>query len=386
MFRLFYYILATILYIVAIPYLLFLRTKNRYKDSIPARFFLTNNPKFENKSIWFHSCSLGETKALKPIVKKLNTDVNISVVTNTGFAEAKEITKNVRYLPFEILLPYWMTEQKALVVMEAELWYMLFLYAKIKKTPTVLINARISDRSYPKYKKMSFFYKKIFENIDYVYAQSTKDADRLKELGAKNIKVSGNIKIATDIKPSIEYQKPSINQIITAGSTHDGEEELIIDSFLEYKKENKNSTLIVVPRHPDRFDDIDELIKSKIDNKELLYHRFADSAHFDSDIVLVDKLGELVNIYAISDVVILGGSLFTHLGGHNPIEPATFGCKIISGKSYFNQYPLYSIVENIKEVSTDELTDALNSINDISPSYISQKPDVSDIIDKIRSF
>ena len=95
--------------------------------------------RFEKEKIWFHTCSMGETKAIKPLVDKLG-DVNISVITNTGFQEAQNLSKSVRYLPFEIFLPFWIKKQKALVVMEAELWYMLFLVAKTKGSKTYLIN------------------------------------------------------------------------------------------------------------------------------------------------------------------------------------------------------------------------------------------------------
>ena len=127
MFRYIYYLLATVLYIVAIPYLIFKSKTKKYKDAIPAKFFLKNNPKFKENKIWFHSCSMGETKALKPIFDELNVDdINLSVITNTGFEQATSMVNNIRYLPFEIFLPFWITKQKVLVVMEAELWYTYF--------------------------------------------------------------------------------------------------------------------------------------------------------------------------------------------------------------------------------------------------------------------
>jgi 3-deoxy-D-manno-octulosonic-acid transferase len=307
-------------------------------------------------------------------------------VTNTGHAEAREISQNVRFLPYEILLPYWISEQKLLVVMEAELWYMLFLLAKRRGIPTMLINARVSDRSYPKYKKFEFVYKKIFENIDFVYAQSDKDKQRLEELGAKNVQVCGNIKIATDIQPTIEYKKPQNSEIITAGSTHKGEEEIILDSFLAIKDDNRDLKLIIVPRHPERFDEVDEMIKEKIKDTNLLYHRFAHTPHFDSDIILVDKMGELINIYAISDTVLLAGSFMPNIGGHNPIEAAYFGAKVISGEHYFNQQPLYDIVDNIKVIPTEELTTTLKDRENLQTTSINQSSDISMIVERIKEY
>ena len=154
-----YYILTLFLYFLSIPFLFFLSFKKKYKNSIPARFFLYKNPPFRQKRHYFHSCSLGETKSIKPLIKE---NINLSVITNTGFEAGLKLTNNVRYLPFEIFLPFWITKQKALVVMEAELWYMLFLSAKHKNIPTILINARINDKSYKTYKKYAFFYRYIF--------------------------------------------------------------------------------------------------------------------------------------------------------------------------------------------------------------------------------
>ena len=253
----FYYILAVLVYILALPYLIYLGFKKKYKDSVPARFFLYKNRFFTKNSIWFHACSLGEVKSLKPIVRYLNEPVNISVITNTGYDEAKNITKEVRFLPFEIWQPFWQKRQKVLVVLEAELWYMLFLIAKKRADKTILLNARISDNSYKSYKRFDFFYKKIFENIDEVFAQTQKDAKRLEELGAKNIKVIGNIKNSIDFLPTKSYIKPKDKRVIILASTHENEEELILKNI----KQNSSDIIIVVPRHPERFDKVDDLLK-----------------------------------------------------------------------------------------------------------------------------
>ena len=212
------------LYLISLPYLFFLSFKKKYKDSIPARFFLYKNKFFNKNNIWFHSCSLGETKSLKPIIDKINKEVNISVTTNTGYEEAKKLSNSVRFLPFEIWQPFWQKKQKVLIVLEAELWYLLFFIAKRKGTKTILLNARISDNSYKAYKKFSFFYKIIFKYIDEVFAQSDIDKQRLREIGAKNIKVIGNIKAYNDIKITKKMIKPINTKIITLASTHEGEE------------------------------------------------------------------------------------------------------------------------------------------------------------------
>ncbi|WP_223294340.1 glycosyltransferase N-terminal domain-containing protein [Arcobacter nitrofigilis] len=200
LFSIFYFLVSLLLYILAIPFILFKSKNKKYKKALPSRFFLKDNNSFSESKIWFHVCSFGETKAIKPIVEALNEDVNISVITNTGFDEAKKLSKNVRFLPYELFLPFWIKKQKVLLVMEAELWYMLFLIAKIKKTKTILINARISDKSYKSYKKFSWFYKRIFKNIDKVFAQSEIDKNRLEELGAKKCGSNRKYKISHTTK------------------------------------------------------------------------------------------------------------------------------------------------------------------------------------------
>jgi 3-deoxy-D-manno-octulosonic-acid transferase len=378
-FSLFYYIIATIIYIVAIPFLIYKSKNQKYKDAIPARFFLKNNTPFNNKNIWFHVCSMGETRAIKPIIEALSQDVNISVITNTGYEEAKKITNNVKYLPFEIFLPFWIKPQKALVVVEAELWYMLFLVAFKQKTKTVLINARISDNSYNSYKKFKWFYKKIFNNIDIIFAQTQEDEQRLSKLGGKNIKVIGNIKLVTLPKITNELKKPQNTTIITAGSTHKGEEELILQAY-----DKSFGKLIIVPRHPERFNEVDELIKKFIYKKDITYHRYSQKQNFSSDIILVDKMGELNNIYTISDVVLLCGAFLPNIGGHNPIEPAFFNTKIISGEYYFNQKSLFECVKNIKVIKTNELKTTIKNIKNIPNASLVEIGSINPILNYLK--
>jgi 3-deoxy-D-manno-octulosonic-acid transferase len=378
-FSFFYFILGIFLYILALPYLLFKSRQTKYHQSIPARFFLKKNPPLKENGIWFHACSMGETKSLKPILEKLQEqNIHISTTTNTGFEQAQKFTKSVAYLPFEIFLPFWIKKQKTLIVMEAELWYFLFLFAKRKHTKTVLINARISDKSYTSYKKFSFFYKKIFNNIDKVFAQSELDKQRLLELGAKNVEVFGNIKLSDTPKVTKQYSKPKDSTIITCASTHENEEQLILDA---YKKEQ--GKLIVVPRHPERFEKVSILLQSFAKENNLSYKRFSHDQSFESDITLVDAMGELINIFAISDIVILGGA-FEKIGGHNPVEPAFFNCKIISGEHIFNQKALFECVDNYYIVKNDELLDTMQNIKNLKASKLTKTGDIQTIVDFIE--
>lgn len=379
LFSIFYYLLLSIIYILVIPYLIFKSRNTKYKKAIPAKFFLIENSRFKENGIWFHSCSMGETKAIKPLIENYKENANISVITNTGYAEAKTITSNVRYLPFEIFLPFWINKQKVLVVMEAELWYMLFLFAKKRGAKTFLINARISDKSYKSYKRFSFFYKKIFDNIDKVFAQSVEDKKRLEELGAKNIEVIGNIKLAQLPQKRFNFEKPK-SIVITAASTHENEEKLILDSY-----DKKFGKLLIVPRHPERFEKVNLLIEEFRKNKNLSYHRYSKKENFDSDIILVDKMGILNDIYAISDVVILGGA-FEKIGGHNPIEPAYFNCKLISGKNIFNQKSLFECIKNYYLIEKNEISDYLEKIDVLEKPILTKAGSIEPIIKEINKW
>jgi len=371
------------LFFIALPLLIYLSFKQKYKLSIPARFFLFNNPKFESENgIWFHVCSLGEARALKPILDLLHKqDIKITTITQTGQEQANKYDAEVRYLPYEMFLPFWIKKQKLLVVLEAEFWYLLFVVAFSKGTKVVLLNARISDKSVKKYLKMGWFYKKMLSKVDTIYAQSEVDKNRFIALGARNIEVIGNIKLAGEIVKTKEYKK-SNTQTIVAGSTHESEELSVLKAFVEYKKQN-NAKLIVVPRHPERFEDVYQLMKQISDENNLTLSRFSQTDDLESDMVLIDAMGELNNIYAISDIAVLGGAFREDVGGHNPLEPAYFGCKIITGKHFFHQKELFKYVHHVQYVEPDEIQKAFIDSKELPPSMVEEKINLEPIINKI---
>jgi len=373
--------LATLLYILALPVLVYLRFKPKYKDSIPSRFFLKNNSSFEKSGIWFHACSLGEVRSILPLIEKITTEeINISVITQTGFKEASKVAHaNIRYLPYEIFLPFWITKQKTLVVMEAELWPSLFVVAKIKGMKTILMNARVSDNSYQSYVRFGFLYRWIFRHIDVVFAQSQVDKQRLMELGAKDVRVSGNIKTFQQIGITKQYDKPKGKRVVILASTHENEEALIL-SHIELLK---NDLLVVVPRHPERFERVALLLKNYAKEKQLTYSRISQNETIQDDVVLCDKMGELINLYAVCDVVILGGSFIDGIGGHNPLEPAFFGTKVISGPYVFNQKALFKCVENIVTCKDEQLRGVFDNSDAIKNSSIINSGDIEPLLKEI---
>ncbi len=383
-FTLFYYVLSVGLYLLALPLLITLSFKSKYRDSIPSRFFLFNNKKFDqDNGIWFHVCSLGEARALKPIIDLLeDREIKITTITHTGHAEATKYKAEVRYLPYEMFLPFWVKKQKLLVVLEAEFWYMLFIVAASRGTKVVLLNARISEKSAKKYLQFAWFYQKMLAQVEMVYAQSEADKNRFLALGAKNIEVIGNIKLAGEIKKTQEYEKVD-SEVIVAGSTHPGEEESVLKSFVEYRKQYRETKLIIVPRHPERFNDVWELMSAYADKNEFSLSRFSESTKFESDLTLIDAMGELNNIYAISDIAILGGAFRDDVGGHNPLEPAHFGCKIITGKHFFHQKELFKYVHHVQYVEADEIHRALMAAKELPNSIVEESINLKPILDRI---
>ena len=371
------------LYIIALPLLIILSFKAKYRQSIPSRFFLFNNPKFKNSNgIWFHVCSLGEARALKPLLNELeDKEIKITTITHTGQTEAKKYDADVRYLPYEMLLPFWMKKQKLLVILEAEFWFMLIAWAHLRGTKVVLLNARISDKSVKKYLQLAWFYKKMLSRVEMVYAQSEVDKNRFIALGAKNIEVIGNIKLAGEIKKSKEYEKLTTETIV-AGSTHSGEEEAVLNSFVEYYEQGETK-LIIVPRHPERFNEVYELMQDYASKYNLSLSRFSETTAFESDLILIDAMGELNNIYNISDVAILGGAFRDDVGGHNPLEPAYFGCKIITGKHFFHQKELFKYVHHVQYVESEEIYKALIKTKELPNSVVEESINLKPIIDKI---
>lgn len=385
-----YRLVCVFVWVISLPFLFFAQTRTKYHLSIPARFFPFLVPflrRFKGSipectqefckdfapDIWIHACSFGEIKSLEPIIcaiskpskskenvpidtkayqtsPTLSPKILITTTTQTGYdlacttyAGAKHI--RIHFLPFEFFLPLYRHRFRSLqmlIVTEAELWYELFWCAHSVRAYTLLINARISIRSYPRYKRFSSFYRLLFAHIDHILAQSQDDKTRLESLGAHNIEVFGNLKLLS--APVIGRTYPKPNKLLLVGaSTHQGEEEIIVSAFLALRKQEP-CMLVLAPRHPERFNAIWDMLESYPIQCARLSMIAAQNGFDTIDILLIDRLLELNNFYAISDIVILGGS-FVPAGGHNPLEPAFFHTKLLSGIHIFNQQTLFACID-----------------------------------------
>lgn len=367
----FYIFISVILYLIGLVVLIPLSFKEKYKE-LYKKFFPFKKHKVAD--IHFHFASFGELRALKELIlyyKSQGKTVLLTSASRTGYKAAKELDENTFFLPLEPLLFFWLKPAKTLIVYEAELWLNLVKIYKNHNKKTILLNARIKKTNFKKYYKLRFFYKEIFSNFDFILAQSETDVKRLIKLGAKNIQAFTNIKLTAKIKPSkiLPKNKP----IIIAASTHEKEEEIILNkldtNFL------KDKCLIIAPRHPERTKSIENMLKIR----QMKYIKYSENelGYLDEDVFLLDTLGELINFYNISDYVILGGS-YVPVGGHNFAEAAQFGCKITAGKYVFSQLEILKRLENV--IISDEI-DFTNAKNTSLKEEYSFKS-LCDILDK----
>jgi len=198
-------------------------------------------------------------------------------------------------------------------------------------------------------------------------------------LGAINVTVAGNIKAASAIALQKRYPKPK-RSVITLASTHKGEEALL----LEQLEPGERELLLVVPRHPERFLEVEKLLGRYAKRHGKRFAKWSEMEGFDADVILIDRMGMLIDLYAISDIVLLGGSFVDGIGGHNPLEPAHFGCRIISGPFYFNQKPLYELVENIEIIRPEALKHLRDRFDKIRSATITDHVDIEGILKEIN--
>lgn len=318
-----------------------------------------------SKLIWIHAVSVGEVNASIKLIKKLKSaypaiTVVLSTITDTGqkvaLEKAPQGTKVV-YLPFDIgfILRRCISRIKPeiFIVIETELWPNIFKAMASKGTPVVILNGRISEKSFKRYKIISFFMKRVFSYVEIFCMQSQTDAGRLKYIGAdeKKVSVIGNFKFDMDMPEKIPSWAENLKApVIVAGSTHKGEEEIIISAFNENLNRFPELKLILAPRHPERFKEVEDILKtsgllyvkrSELGNQTIpspLYPEgegrllLEDSSHinFNFQVILLDSIGELSALYGVADIAVIGKS-FTGIGGQNPLEPAYWGKPVLCG-------------------------------------------------------
>jgi len=331
--RLFFYnCIILILLPILITRLIFKNLQDKdYLKNFTNRLGFYKIKSYQN-TIWFHAVSLGEVISSQKIVKKLLKDnkVILSVSTPTGLREAKRIYGQnllVVYAPwdFSIFVKSFLNKfrPKALILFETEIWPSMIHACWKNNIPVILSNARLSESSYKKYEFISVFINSTLNKLSLILVQSHEHASRFKALGINSdiIFKVGSTKF--DLESDNEFETSDINlcnDFILAASTHKGEDELIISSYLKLKEEFKDLKLVLVPRHPERANTIKDILKRKNMDSEISSDiKFNLNKH---DVVVINATGLLNILYKRAKVSFIGGSLFSKYGGHNIIEPA----------------------------------------------------------------
>lgn len=325
------------------------RKEAGYREHIGERFGHFDGPSLEG-CIWVHAVSVGETRAAQPIIEQLlarypNRALLLTNMTPTGRETGRQLygDRVVQcYLPYDFpgaVRRFLDHHRPALgLVMETEVWFNLIHACAERGVPLHLVNARLSDKSYRGYARLGPVVARGLNELRLIAAQSASDADRFRALGARDVRVTGNVKF--DISPEsslIESGRQwrdrlgSHRPVFLAASTRDGEEPLLLDVLARIAV--PNLLTIIVPRHPQRFDEVARML----DERGIRYRRRSSGLMPDADcaVWLGDSMGEMTAYYAVCDVAFVGGSL-RPFGAHNLVEPCALGKPVVIGPSVFN--------------------------------------------------
>ncbi|MFP5344901.1 MAG: lipid IV(A) 3-deoxy-D-manno-octulosonic acid transferase [Gammaproteobacteria bacterium] len=327
-----------------------------YWRRIPERFGFITPPVLPAQAytVWLHAVSVGEAQAAVPLVQKLTAhDARLRIVlttmTPTGAAHVRdklgdEVTHY--YVPYD--LPGAVrrflrrAQPRAAIIMETELWPNIFHCCAAQSIPLVLANARMSERSARRYARVRSLISETLRRVTAIAAQSAPDAERIMGLGAprERVRVTGSIKFDIKLPASLREQAAVLRRSLgieralwIAASTHEGEEELILDAHAAVRQALPHSLLMLVPRHPERFAKVAALCRKR--GLRTLLRSEGHACDERTDVFIGDSMGELPLFYAASDAAFVGGSLVA-VGGHNLIEPAALGLPLITGPYVFN--------------------------------------------------
>jgi 3-deoxy-D-manno-octulosonic-acid transferase len=312
----------------------------------------SQTPAWERENLWIHALSVGEVLSAVPLVKALSgkaCPLVFSASTLTGFEIANKLlrdhTDTIFYFPYDLIfsVKHIATKVKpaAVVMVETDIWPNFLFEMERRGVPVLLVNARLSKRSFEGYKRLSFFTQSLFSKFSKICAQSAEDARRFSLLAVppNAVIITGNMKFDQAGEPvsgeEFRRLRESVKagpkqKIILAGSTHSGEEQIIGDAFSRLKKADENLLLIAVPRDPKRAGSVCRIFTSLGFSAVAMSELKNSDPGKKNDVVVVDVMGLLRRLYALADIAYVGGSL-TDFGGHNPLEPAVFSKPILFG-------------------------------------------------------
>ena len=360
-----YRIIINIIFLISPIILVFRLLKNkedpkRFKE----KFCYFSEERNKGKLIWFHGASVGELQSIVPLIEKLNRNKKIKkiLVTSNTLSSSNILQKlkikkvSHQFFPIDTnfhtkkFLNYW--KPCSAFFIDSEIWPNMYTNLKKKNIPIVLLNGRITKKSFSRWKSFSSFSKKIFDYFDLCLTANNKSKEYLYKLGAKKIKFIGNLKYSQSENEKI-ILKESIKKFISskktwcASSTHNPEEEFCGLVHKELKSKHKNLLTIIIPRHIDRVESIVNRLK-ELDLKVHL-HGSKNKIKNDIDVYIVDAYGKTKSFYNFCKNIFLGGSLVNH-GGQNPLEATRYGCNILHGPNTENFSEIYKFL-NQKKIS-----------------------------------
>jgi 3-deoxy-D-manno-octulosonic-acid transferase len=351
--RVLYNLLTYLLYLPYVGYWLIRGITNRsYLQRIGERLGI-GYPRLE-RCIWIHAVSVGEVVAAVPLIRSLGKryperPLLVTTVTPTGAARVASLfgdDVHHTYIPFEaphvVNRFFNATNPDIALVLETEIWPNLYRGCGVRDIPLVLVSARISPRSVRSYRRLLPLFRETLSHGIIIAAQSDADAERFLSLGAapERTRVTGNIKFDVELPPDLPVRGRQLRKelfgdrpVWIAASTHEGEEEIVLEAQQILLRDNPGLLLVLVPRHPQRFQGVREMITRR--GLNVVARTDGNPCRASTQVFLGDTMGELPLFYAASDVAFVGGSLVP-IGGHNLLEPAALGVPLLSGPHVFN--------------------------------------------------
>ena len=321
------------------------------------KFSLYKKKRGNGKLIWFHCSSVGEFLSVVPLIQEFEkvADIKRILVTTSTLSSSKIFEKFKfkktlhQFYPLDNIyiiknfLNYW--QPSSAIFAESEIWPIMISELKNREIKVVLVNARMSERSFKKWFYIKYFGRSIFEKFDYIFPQNNETFLYFKRLGVKKLKFLGNLKfISSESNGPDKLKKKNFKNkmILCSASTHPNEEEIFANLHIKLRKKISNLMTIIIPRHIERTNDIVRMLSKK--KLKFIKHSEGKRNLKNCDIYLVDKYGESKSFYKISNVVFLGGSLVSK-GGQNPLEALRYGCSIMHGNYTFNFKDIYKMLE-----------------------------------------
>jgi len=369
-----YFVYNIFLYIVFLlsPIIFFIRVLNGKEDPIRFKEKLCIYSKKNNlKSIWFHAVSVGELMSIIPVLKILekNKKIDQIIVTTSTISSAKifekQKFKNIvhRYFPLDTnflnkrFIKYW--KPQAAFFVDSEIWPNMFRNLKNNNIPVILLNGRITNKSFKRWSLFKNFSKSVFKNISLALPSNSETKNFLKKLGVRKIKLIGNLKYYGSSKVKNKDKKFLKNKfknfkVWCAASTHEGEEIIISKLHKNIKRKQKKLLTIIIPRHINRVEKI--IAQINVDKLKVIKHSSKTDIKKNTDIYIVDTYGEASKFYNLSNICFMGGSIINH-GGQNPLEPARLGNYIINGPNIRNFREIYKFLsKNNMSVTTSKMS------------------------------